>query len=893
MSYTYAETADRLRGEETASRTKETSEAGPSLAALRSGAASPSDGQRGRRVDLPAAMRAKMENAFGADLSAVRLYESRTVADAGAKAVTQGTNIAFAPGMLDFSTRGGQALLGHELSHVVSQARGEARGHGFLNDSALEARADREGAMAAAGQQVAMPTASLSPVTAAPAAAPMQAALSKKDDKPAKEKSFGFHSDPKEKHELPPNGIGFMLGMSNYGTGDSPANPHESSFREMMRSANLLASVKGKRANYGRLAYDAMSGNALRGLVAGMQGYQNQLLSEEEEEKKSKGWFRRHFPPRSAESKERQRQLSILGEFLARANTDREKNEKLKSTTLAPEEDRGELGKGTINSVQLFTRGEDGREESGVFKQDSFEDDRDPRYDRAALIAQMAEESVMQRIGLRFRDENGDRIDQRLPNREVAYARLASLLGSSVGLDAKLASYTSPSAGKAPGSPPPPQGGGPGESTDAGSAASSDSFARRTGPGFGNSAIWDASTDSDSSDGGMSFQPGSSDSFGSFSPMGARNIMPDSSGSSGSVSPVGGGMSFSPGSASGTSAVPARSDDFKAQDDGENDFMENPPRTMHGVLMEKAAGGRWTNYNWKHFGPDNAVPADYYEDPVVDPHLGENYRDPNTGVDPHQGETWGQRLDQSGVGLVEKTTSYVPGGEVMDANDPDFQRQMNEMFLLDTLAQHTDRHGGNFYVGHDEEGKMSVKALDNDLTFGDMGSEYDNRRTFGKRGEAFNYGGLPAHMQIDANMAKRIRNITPEMLQATFSDLLSRKEIEALGIRFDMMKQYIKTLEDEDPSLIVKEWNDETAKRELRMAGGIGSHVHESIDKSGGYSGNSYYQRMMMTLRAGEYEPPKEDGSQESGAFFLGPETREKMRRKKKDDFVLAAQGVV
>ena len=154
---------------------KAVSGTGPSLEALRSGTAAPSREQMGRRVDLPDAMREKMEASFGADLSAVRLYESRTVADAGAEAVTQGSSIAFAPGMLDFTSYGGQALLGHELSHVVSQSRGEVTGSGFLSDQALEARADREGAMAAAGQQIALPTASMSPVSAGAAAGPMQA----------------------------------------------------------------------------------------------------------------------------------------------------------------------------------------------------------------------------------------------------------------------------------------------------------------------------------------------------------------------------------------------------------------------------------------------------------------------------------------------------------------------------------------------------------------------------------------------------------------------------------------------------------------------------------------------------------------------------------------------
>jgi hypothetical protein len=188
MSYTYS---DRKRTDRTAPQ-QERAPAQPSLESLRAGTAQPTQEQMGRRVDLPDAMRAKMENAFGADLSAVKLYESEAVAEAGANAVTRGSDIAFAPGMLDFSSYGGQALLGHELSHVVSQARGEVTGGGFLNDRALEARADREGAMAAAGQTVAMPAAAMSAVTAAPAAGPMQAKKRKTDVSAVKAANAGI-----------------------------------------------------------------------------------------------------------------------------------------------------------------------------------------------------------------------------------------------------------------------------------------------------------------------------------------------------------------------------------------------------------------------------------------------------------------------------------------------------------------------------------------------------------------------------------------------------------------------------------------------------------------------------------------------------------------------------
>ncbi len=177
MSYTYA---DRRRSNAAVPQ-KDTV---PTQPARHPGSVQPTQEQMGRRVDLPDAMREKMESAFGADLSAVKLYESEAVADAGAEAVTRGSDIAFAPGMLDFSSYGGQALLGHEISHVVSQARGEvSQSGGFLNDHALEARADREGAMAAAGQQIAMPVAAMSGVTAAPTAGPMQAKKPRKSKK--------------------------------------------------------------------------------------------------------------------------------------------------------------------------------------------------------------------------------------------------------------------------------------------------------------------------------------------------------------------------------------------------------------------------------------------------------------------------------------------------------------------------------------------------------------------------------------------------------------------------------------------------------------------------------------------------------------------------------------
>ena len=127
------------------------------------------------------------------DLSAVKLYENRAVGEAGAEAVAKGSNIAFAPGKLDFSSTRGQALLGHEISHVASQAKGEVKGSGLVNDSALEARADAEGMKAARGESIASDyggaVAPLSDASAASAAGPMQAKSGKKKNNKNKNKN--------------------------------------------------------------------------------------------------------------------------------------------------------------------------------------------------------------------------------------------------------------------------------------------------------------------------------------------------------------------------------------------------------------------------------------------------------------------------------------------------------------------------------------------------------------------------------------------------------------------------------------------------------------------------------------------------------------------------------
>jgi len=104
---------------------------------------------------MPQAVRSKMEAAFNADFSNVKIHEGDKAASMGALAYAQGEDIHFAPGMYNPNSTSGQELLGHELAHVIQQREGrvkatkQAKGLSVNDDTALETEADELAFLAA------------------------------------------------------------------------------------------------------------------------------------------------------------------------------------------------------------------------------------------------------------------------------------------------------------------------------------------------------------------------------------------------------------------------------------------------------------------------------------------------------------------------------------------------------------------------------------------------------------------------------------------------------------------------------------------------------------------------------------------------------------------------
>lgn len=130
---------------------------------------------------LPSSLRERFEQLFGADFSDVRAQEDPSIPRGPLRAFARGANLHFARNRFRPGTPDGDALIGHELAHVIQQREGRARSEGgeagpFDTSPALEREAHALGTKAARGEPVAVGPEGAHP-RAMPAAPPVQAGL--------------------------------------------------------------------------------------------------------------------------------------------------------------------------------------------------------------------------------------------------------------------------------------------------------------------------------------------------------------------------------------------------------------------------------------------------------------------------------------------------------------------------------------------------------------------------------------------------------------------------------------------------------------------------------------------------------------------------------------------
>jgi hypothetical protein len=165
----------------------------------------------------------------------------------------------------------------------------------------------------------------------------------------------------------------------------------------------------------------------------------------------------------------------------------------------------------------------------------------------------------------------------------------------------------------------------------------------------------------------------------------------------------------------------------------------------------------------------------------------------------------GTKGGELGDKLTKDSNSQRQKPGSINVQDPNLQRLLSRLQLLDTLAYQVDRNAGNFYVQFDRNGNVTgVTGIDNDMSFGTK---------TGIRDRAQELPGLAKF--VDKEMAEKIIGIDPRLVQLILSDLLSTDELAALNDRLLKLKNALVQMQSGNKLLTPNQWDQLTAKSQI------------------------------------------------------------------------------
>jgi len=140
-------------------------------------------------------------------------------------------------------------------------------------------------------------------------------------------------------------------------------------------------------------------------------------------------------------------------------------------------------------------------------------------------------------------------------------------------------------------------------------------------------------------------------------------------------------------------------------------------------------------------------------------------------------------------------------------NHPDVRREVTKLQLLDHLTGQGDRHGNNYFIHQDENGKIIVTGIDNDACFGKEPHDPNGIAYRGnKETEGFNGTTMPPVM--DTEMARVFEELTPEALEEALAGKLTDDEIQAAKDRLAGIKEHIQELRKGGMIIAPEQWGD-------------------------------------------------------------------------------------
>jgi hypothetical protein len=144
---------------------------------------------------------------------------------------------------------------------------------------------------------------------------------------------------------------------------------------------------------------------------------------------------------------------------------------------------------------------------------------------------------------------------------------------------------------------------------------------------------------------------------------------------------------------------------------------------------------------------------------------------------------------------------------------PAVAREVTKLQLLDHLTGQGDRHGENYFVNVDPDGRVKVTGIDNDQCFGEKLTHPEGIRFTGHSKCGFRGTALPP--VVDHEMAIAITNLTPADVEAMLGDKLSRGEVRAANQRLAGVKRHIAELEQKGLVIHPDHWQNSHVKKLL------------------------------------------------------------------------------
>jgi hypothetical protein len=168
------------------------------------------------------------------------------------------------------------------------------------------------------------------------------------------------------------------------------------------------------------------------------------------------------------------------------------------------------------------------------------------------------------------------------------------------------------------------------------------------------------------------------------------------------------------------------------------------------------------------------------------------------------------RNQEPQLGLVMSHAKGQPGGEHDREmfNNPDVRRELTKLQLLDHLTGQGDRHHKNYFIHQDQEGKVTVTGIDNDLCFGKWPAD-PNGIAFKRTEDGIGFNGTAMPPVMDREMVRVFEELTPEALEATLEGKLGDREIAAALARLEGIKKHIQTLRDNGRIIEVEDWGEQ------------------------------------------------------------------------------------